>query len=80
MPGELDVAGRKVSHTCPKLPAIDPRNVPMKLQAQGLGGFKDRKVLNRGVEVKLVPRRAAFEAMVNIALQIGGEGPAPRRG
>jgi hypothetical protein len=52
----------------------------MQLQAQGLGGFKDRKALDRSVEVKLVPRRAAFEAMVDIALQIGGKGPAPRRG
>ena len=61
-------------------PAPDPGDFAVEAFAQGHGRIEEAQPRHGGVQVQLIARGAAREALVHVALQVGGEGAATPRG
>jgi len=73
---------RSLDRTCPSLAwgslsrstpisaALDPGDVEVEAFTQGHGGVEEAQAGRGGVEVELVPRRAAAEALVDVAFEV----------
>jgi hypothetical protein len=62
------------------LPLSDPGDFAVEPFAESHGRVEQAQARHGGVEVELVPRRTATEALVYVALDVRGEGATARRG
>src|SRR4051794_7489302 len=70
---EVNLPLKQAPDTSESLPPMDPMDFTLQLSTQLHGRFKNRQPFHGGVQVQLIPRRPAHEAVVHMAFQVRRE-------